>query len=295
MALSNITLSQLRAFAAVVDENGFSNAALKLGMTQSSVSHAITSLEAALGVPLLARQRGGVTPTAVGAEILADARQALACVEHIQQCGAAAHGLASARLRVGTVNSAAERLLPAWVRFVRSCYPGIEIEMFRGCDSEVADWVASGIMDVGITSEAREGMQIRVVAEDAFLIVVSESHPLAAQRSAGLDYIATEPFIMSQAGCEPAIRVMFKLAGIHPRVAFAVRDMTTLLGMVREGLGVTIVPELALPKQHAGLRILSITPPQHRRLFAVTRPCAPPPGVNAFLAVISDAEPAARF
>lgn len=75
---------------------------------------------------------------------------------------------------------------------------------------------------------------------------------------------------MSGAGCAPSIRAWFNAAGATPRVAFTVRDMTALFEMVRQGLGVTIVPSLSPPAERHDLRIVDLKPAHRRSLLAVT-------------------------
>jgi DNA-binding transcriptional LysR family regulator len=181
----------------------------RIGMTQSGASQAIRVLEAALGVKLLERGRGGVVPTEIGRTVLQDARDAVLAIERMQQRCAAASGLQIGKLRIGSVASAAARILPQVLAQFRRHYPGVQLTMLEGTDREVLQWVETGIVDIGLTSESSSEIDSRVIAEDDFLLLVNRDHVLSKRRRVKLGEIAEESFLMSGSGCEPAIRQLF--------------------------------------------------------------------------------------
>lgn len=279
MTITDITLAQLRILAAIVDEGSFSAAAQRIGMTQSGASQAIRALEATLGVSLLTRRRGGVVPTEVGRLVLDDARIALLAVERMRQACAAARGSHAGRLRVGSVESAARRILPPLLARFRLLYPAVEVALMEGADDEVLAWVEARAVDVGLTAAMSPGTEGRVIAEDDFLLVVPQDHALAARDRVSLAEVATVPFLMSGGGCAPAVHRLFAAAGVTPEVTLTVRDPLALGRMVAQGLGVTVMPELSIPEGEPGLRRLPLDPPARRRLLAVTHRAPPPPPV----------------
>ena len=143
MTTSDVTLTQLRVLLAIIDSGSFTMAAEQLGITQSGVSQAVAGLESALQSAVLVRDRHGITPTALGEKVLSHARIALAHVECIQQEAAAAVGLATGRLRLGSVPSAATRLLPPLLHSFRRRHPSTELVLLEGTDQEVREWVLS--------------------------------------------------------------------------------------------------------------------------------------------------------
>lgn len=275
---TNLTLAHLRVLAAIVDEGGFTAAAKRLGLTQSGVSQAVQTMEEALGAVLLARKRERVEPTEIGVRVLLEARAALRAVERIHEHCANWMGLDRGSLRLGSVASAAAQVLPDSLRLFRTRYPNITVTLLEGSDSEVRDWTAGDAVDIGFTAELAPGLTGEVIAEDDFLVVASSRHHRALGSTPTIRDLLALPFIMSAAGCEPAIRALFADAAGEPGVAFKVRDMTALLEMVRQGLGITIVPALSLPRERAGLRVLELKPRQRRKLFLATRrqPHLPP-------------------
>jgi DNA-binding transcriptional LysR family regulator len=283
MSSANINVGQLRAFLSVLEEGGFTAAAHKLGLTQSGVSQAVAALEEALGVVLLLRNRGRVAPTAAGAAIQGDARAALEAIERVRHRAQALTGLQSGRVRVGSVASAAARLLPPIVKNFGARYPGIEVVLIEGTDNEVRDWVTGGAVDIGLTAELPKDYDAVPVAEDDFLAIMPKRHRLAQRKEVSPGELAEENFVMPNAGSESDVRAIFTRQGVAPKIAFSVRDPAALLAMVREGVGVSIVPELIVPSGERRLAAIPLDPPARRRLCAVSSRSGLSPAASAFL------------
>jgi DNA-binding transcriptional LysR family regulator len=284
---SNVTLAHLRVLEAVVAEGGFTAAAGRLGLTQSGVSQAIQSLEDTLGVALLTRGRERTEPTEIGRRVLAEAGVTLRSIARIHEHCASWSGLDGGSLRIGSVVSAAARVLPDLLRDFRIRYPNVSVTMLEGSDTEVRDWTVGDAVDIGFTAEIATEFDGELIAEDEFIVVVSRRHHAALKPTLSIRDVSAHPFIMSAAGCEPAIRAIFAQKQLEPKIAFSVRDMTTLLEMVRQGLGVTIIPELSLLREKAGLRVIKLTPPCRRRLLMVRKHREyPVPTVGAFFDLV---------
>jgi DNA-binding transcriptional LysR family regulator len=277
MNTSNITLTQLRVLVAVADSGAFTRAAGELRMTQSGVSHAMAGLESELGVSLIERDRSGVRPTEVGERVLVHTREALGMVERVVQEASGSRELESGRLRIGSFPSAASRLLPSLMGSFKDRYPGVEVVLVEGTDREVHERIRSRAVDVGFVTLPTEGLETVPVTEDEMLAVLPEAHALAGEVKVSVGRLATEPFVMSTGGCEPLISAAFRSAGFAPDTRFEVKDVGTILAMVGEGLGVTVVPELALPQDPETLRgvcALPLDPPVRRRLALAVRSLA---------------------
>lgn len=285
----NVTLAQLQAFATVAALRSFTLASEELGMTQSAVSHSIASLEAELGISVLRRDRNGIVLTEIGQRVLVQVREIFARVERIRQETAAAVGLKEGKVRIGSFSSVSARFLPKLLHQFRHRYPGIEVVLFEGTDDEVREWILSGAVDVGVVALPVEALETLPIAQDEFLAVVADSHPLAEQQKIKIKQLAQQPFIMSKAGCKPVITAMFRKAKVKPLTQFEVIDLRTIFAMVQEGMGVTIVPEMALPSNLTGLQILHLEPSVMRRLaFAVPSLEAASPAVTVFLQLAKD-------
>jgi DNA-binding transcriptional LysR family regulator len=280
----HITLAQIQAFVKVAETGSFTTASEVLGMTQSAISHSISSLEKELQVSLLERSRNGVFLTEIGNRVLVQAREMLRIAEQIRQETASMVGLESGKVHLGSFPSVSARILPKLLRQFRQRYPGIEVVLFEGTDDEVREWISSRAVDVGVVTLPVEGVDTVSIATDEFLAVVAASHPLAALKQIHIRQLATEPFIMSKAGCQPVITNMFRKAKVVAKTQFEVIDLRTIFAMVTQGMGVTIVPEMALPDNLTELSVLALEPKVVRRLaFAVPSLERATPAVIAFL------------
>lgn len=284
ISLANFSLTQLRCFVAVADCRGFRAAGDSLPLTQSAISQAVAALEQALGLPLLLRRRDGVVPTPAGEAALAEARLVLAAVDRLAALGRHGASLAGQRLRIGAMQSAAARLLPAWLKRYQARHPAVAVTLHEGTDGEVNHWVRAGAVDLGFTSAPDPALATRVVARDQYVVVLPPGHALQQSRTLSLKALHGHKMLMSGGGCEHMIQQLLQRARSQPDVVLMVRDNSSLVQMVCEGLGLTILPELALPAELGGLTTHPLRPALPRDVCMVTVATdAQGPALRAFL------------
>jgi len=277
-----MNLAQLRAFAGVAHAGSVSDAALELGLTQSAVSHALASLERELGARLIVRDRAGCQLTELGTRLLPDAVEALRHADRIAETAAAESGLHQGRLRVGIIASAAGVLMPLIAQF-RHRYPGVTVAVFEGTDQEVSDWIAHRTVDLAVVTGPRLDLRTVPLANDEMLAVVPSGHQLASRDDVTVADLAGEPFLLSAGGCEPAIRRIHEQHRIPLAPASRVTDMATLLAMVREGLGVSIIPALSADTSRDGITVVPLRPRVPRTLLLGTKDADLTPAARALL------------
>lgn len=280
-----MTFAQLRALQAVALTGSVTRAAEQLLMTQPAVSHAIRALERELGVSLLVRRADGVALTAVGAAVAERASIILAQLEGLRADAAAAAEQHSTTLRIGVLSSVNARIMPALLSAFAAAHPEVRVRVLEGSDPEVLDWLRTGAVDVGVVAERHDDLLVSALATDELLAVLPIDHPLADRGSVPISALGQEPFIMPAGGCAPIISDLARAAGIRLRRHYEVRDTVSITAMVRERLGVTIMPELSIPDDRSGLRVLPLDPPAERRLGLAVNADAEPPA--AALALIS--------
>jgi DNA-binding transcriptional LysR family regulator len=267
-------IHQLRALEAIVTEGSFLAAAKRLDLSQSSLSHAIAALEGELGARLLDRGRYGAKPTGAGRRILPYARQILTSLDAIRSESDSSAGLLSGRVRVGSIPSAAVAFLPKVIaRFTRA-HPNVEVVLLEEPSQStqpLEEWLRTQMIDVALVQLPAAGMRTTTLMRDELCAIIPAASPLAQRRLLSIRDLASEPFVMSRYTSEPLLHAAYARHQLTPRVRFEVQDLGTLISMVREGLGFSIVPRIAFPVALPGVTIVPVTPRIHRELGLAIR------------------------
>jgi DNA-binding transcriptional LysR family regulator len=262
-------LHQLNALLAIADKGSFTGAAAALAVSQSSLSHAMAEFERELGVSVLARDRQGARLTEVGARVSDHARQVLAAVDSIRAEAQGAKGILTGRIRLGSIPSAAVSFVPRIIaRFSRQ-HAGVEIVLLEEPSQsmrQLAEWLRDGTIDIALLELPMAGLRTVPVLKDQFCAIVSAGSALAARDKASARDLAGEPFIMSRYASERVVGAIYARHKVSLRVRFEVQDLSTLVSLVREGLGISIVPRVAFPETPPGVALLPLLPAVPREL-----------------------------
>ena len=287
--LSQPTLSQLRLFVAVAEAGSFSGAAADLGMSQSSLSEAVASLERALGQPLLRRSAGGAALTGAGQRAVLHARGALLAVSDLQLALNVPAAL-SGRLRIATYRSLGMHLLPAVLAHLRRGHPALELQVL---DAEKGGHggglVQSGRADVGLIELfAQQPLLSWPLLRDEYRLIAPAGVGKAAPRweKLGWEDLQREHFILppGDSSCHQRIRRHFADHGVTLGSVSEVSEDEVILRMVQHGLGLSVMPGLASEPLPAGLLALPLPDPLVRTLGVAVRPeRAGLPHIRAFL------------
>jgi DNA-binding transcriptional LysR family regulator len=236
-------------------------------------------------VQLLERSRGGVTLTPIGERLLPHAHEILQRIESIYQEAAHARGIMNGKLRIATFPSVSARLLPDILRRLNTLHPLVEVVLFDGSDEESVEWIEQGVVDVGFITFAG-AMETVPLMRDEMLAILPADHPHNPHEPITPAQLAQSPFILSQAGCAYLIGKIYDEARESFQTRFHVSDVFTIMAMVAEGLGVTIVPEMILPDRTDGMKILHLSPRSYRQLSLGVRSLAQAtPATRAFIEI----------
>jgi DNA-binding transcriptional LysR family regulator len=257
----HVTEAQLRVLLAVVDAGGFSLAGERLAMSQPGVSRAVASLEEDLGVQLLARQRGAVSLTNVGVQVVMHARGVLAHFEAIRQEAGHVSGAYAGRLRIGTLPSLSARLISPVLGRLHAEHPALEISLFEGTDEMVLYWIRNHSVDVGLVARRAADVDIAHLQDMELVAVVPAGHPASELAAVPLSALEAGPFVVANSGFERLVDDAFAAEARVPRVCFEVSDVPSAVAIVAADLGVTIVPRTLLDDIPAGALALPIDPP----------------------------------
>ena len=197
-----MSVTKYQVFLAVVGCGGFTRAAEELHFTQSGVSHTIAALENELGVPLFARNRGGVTLTADGRALLPYIQTLCDNARVLEQKAQELRGLEAGLVRVATFNSVSVQWLPYILKSFREEYPRIEFELLPFVENtELENSVLSGRADCCFASlPTMQTLDTWILHRDQWRVIVPYGHPLAGRDPFPPEALATEPFIYLQEG-----------------------------------------------------------------------------------------------
>lgn len=284
-----LKLSQLQILVAVAEFGNFSEAGLHLNLSQSAISHAIAALEEQLGVVLLSRGRYGARLTPVGERILLQAQSVVQGVEAIKHEADLARGLEGGQVRIATFRSVAARLMPSVIREFHQRFPAIAVSLNEREDyPHVEQALREGQADIGFTYlPTSADFTAWEVLRDEFVALMP---PDFQSNHADLSWpeLAAQSFIL------PPDDVMMMrvrqhcLAHGYPlKVAYEMDTDSTIVTLVAQGLGATILPRLAAQPIPAGVQIYSLPVPLFRVIgVAVLTSALLTPAVFAFLDVL---------
>jgi DNA-binding transcriptional LysR family regulator len=224
---------------------------------------------------LLERNNKGVAAvTGIGRSLLPHARAVLAQAEAIEQGARAARGLVKGNLRLGSIPPVASPLLAGVLAHFRQRYPDIDVVLFEGAFQEVEEWLSSNVIDVGFVHHPTKGMESTYLATDELHVFVANGHRLHTRASVMVDDLREESLIMPRTGCELP-EIFEPDRGTHRlHIRYHASSHATILAMVREGLGVTVMPRKTLPDHLEGITAIPLDSPHALQIGLAVRSMA---------------------
>lgn len=291
----NIDIRQLRAFVTVAESGSFTRAAASLNLSQPALTVQIRKLEEGLGLRLFDRNTRSVALTRSGRELLPALGRILreldGVVAETRQLSTMQRGI----VRLAVLPSFASGVLPETIADFRRRHPGIGFSIRDVIASRVAELVANGEADLGLTGGAVLGPDLEILLRgtDRMHAVYPEGHELARRIAIGIADLAHHPLVlMDQAtSVRQVVDAAFAAAGIAPLVGAEVTYMASAVGMVRAGLGVAILPGSAMEvRAERSLRSQRIEGEGFARPIAVVkrRGRTLPPASERFLAELDE-------
>lgn len=284
-------LHQMRYVVAVAETGSFTRAAERCHVVQSALSHQVAKLERELGARLFERTSRSVRLTQPGEAFLPAARQCLAAAENAVAEVAAVSGVVRGRLALGVIPTVAAVDVPAVLEGFRRRYPDVHVTLRTGASGSLTRQVRDGELDVallGLPASSRpEGVGARVLARDTLRAVVAPRHPLAGAARVDLARLSEEPFVDFPAGTAGRAQSdqAFVAAGLERDVAFEVSAVDLMVRLVRQGLGVAMLPSAFVP-QLEGVATVPVTDAPERVEHVVWSRLGPSPAAAAFLRAI---------
>jgi DNA-binding transcriptional LysR family regulator len=216
----------------------------------------------------------------LGLSVIEQARVMLGALQAIRSTVDEARPMLRGTIRIASFPRVlATFLTPALQRFAQ-LYPGIEVTTLDVTDNEVLTLLDTGLIDLGVVLNPAPERNATVLGRDLWMAVLPANHALAqrpADACVSLEELLEQPFVLATGGCTANARSLGAAAGLTLRdIRVEVREWNSAFSLVREGVGVTLVPEMALPIQRKGLRVMALKVPLHREFALVGTPNRPP-------------------
>ncbi|HTW08517.1 MAG TPA: LysR family transcriptional regulator [Acidimicrobiales bacterium] len=299
-------LRRLKVVKAIVDTGSVSAAAAQLSYTPSAVSQQMRALEKETGTVLLEAAGRGVRPTPAALLLAEHAGRVLAAVQQAEEALAALRAGQMGRVRVAAFPTAGSALVPEALAVFEQNLPNVALDLVVAETDQSLANLRSGTIDVAIVVEPfgrghapEDGLYRRHLLADPFRVVLPRNHVLARKRAVDLVSLAKERWIgvsSCPGSCQQVVSDACRRAGFDPAYNLEADEYPTAQGFVAAGLGVALVPLLALgAAAHAGVAVRRVSGDQPvRDVWAVTRPAiAKQLPVHEMLADLEQA--AARF
>jgi DNA-binding transcriptional LysR family regulator len=271
----NVTLRQLRVFIEVARLQSFSRAGDEIGLTQSAVSRCVRELESEIGLKLIDRTTREVQLTDVGGNLVSSVSRLLSdlddALREIREIGEQRRG----RVVVAASPTVACRLMP---RVVASCmeqFPYVTLGLRDDVQSDVVRKVKSGEVDFGVIIGpfSDDDLLSETLMTDSFCIVSRDDHPLAARKQVTWKELDGERLVMLDyaSGSRPLIDAVMQAQGVSATVVQELGHSATVFGLVEAGVGISVLPWLALPLPEGASLVARPLVPRAERLVELVR------------------------
>ena len=247
----NVTLRQLRVFIEVARLQSFSRAGSEIGLTQSAVSRCVRELEAEIGLKLIDRTTREVQLTDVGGNLVASVSRLLTdlddALREIREIGEQRRG----RVMVAASPTIACRLMPNIVAACGAQFPYIMLGLRDDVQSDVVRKVKSGDVDFGVVIGplSADDLFTEPLMTDSFCLVSREDHPLASRAQVAWRELDGERLVMLDhaSGSRPIIDAALEAHHVSANIVQELGHPSTVFGLVQAGIGVSVLPWLAMP------------------------------------------------
>ncbi len=259
-----ITLRQLRYFESLSRHRNFGRAASECAVSQPALSLQIQELEAQLGVELVARGKSSTGLTDTGSDIAGRATAILTAVEDLMDFARHRGRVLTGPLRLGIIPSVGPYLLPAILPLLRKDFPELELQVRESKTTTLLEALAGRHIDLALLAlpVIQSGVEQAGLFEDRFYLLTPAGHRLASAAAVNLDELKGERLLLLEEGhClrDQALNLCSQV-GADDVAEFGATSLATIVQLVRNGYGITILPEMALPVETRNREGLAVVP-----------------------------------
>ncbi len=272
----NYSLRQLRVFVTVAQARSFSRAGEIIGLSQSAVSHSVKELETQTGVKLLDRTTREVVLTEAGQQLAMRLERLLDELHStLRDVGRLGQQL-SGTVRVAASQTISAHLIPQCIAESNHRYPGIDFVLHDRPQQWVLESIRQGDVDFGIVIDpgAVSDLECEVVLSEPFLLLCRDDDPLASLPQVTWQALQGANLVLQDyaSGSRPLIDAALTAQGVKATIVQEIGHPATLFPMVEAGIGISVLPALALPlPQGSRLTVKRFVPCVERQLMLVRR------------------------
>lgn len=289
------SLADLRAFVTVGELQSFAAAARALHLSQPALSRRISHLESLLSVRLFDRTTRSVELTLLGRHFLAQVRGLVEGLDHSVLNLRDAAELEAGDVTIGVVLSTVHHFLPPVIRAFRDLHPRVLVRIVEEGADEVLESVKQGEADFGLNYIGMQDPDVEFtpLLKEPYVLACQVGHPLAKRRFVRWDELAAYPLARVSHASRNRLFIDQALAEVPPlpRPICEVRHVSTLIGLVENGLAVAVVPQLTLPRSRTAVVGVRLESPAISRTLGIIRRAGRSlsPAAEAFAGVLSRA------
>ncbi|MDX3612214.1 MULTISPECIES: LysR family transcriptional regulator [Streptomyces] len=265
-----IDVQRLRVLRTVAEHGSFNRAAAVLRLTPSAVSQQVAALERSLGAQVVARSTRGVTLTRAGQIMVGAAESVAAELEHAQQ-QVAELSTGRTQLTVATFTSGGRLMLPAALTQLMAAHPHTVLHVREGEPEDTLPLVRQGAVDVALAYHfdgplpvgptPSPSLEWTPLLEDHLHVVLPPGHRLANHDALDLAELAAEPWVLGCLKTEAYLRRYAEHAGFDPEIRGTTTDYFFARSLVAAGMGISLIPSIALAPEVPGLSTVPIKSP----------------------------------
>jgi DNA-binding transcriptional LysR family regulator len=274
-----LDVKRMRVLREVAAQSSFSAAAEKLGYTQSAVSQQVAALERETGATLIERNPRGIRLTDAGEALVRHADAILARLADAEAELEAIADLRGGRLRMASFPTAGATLMPRAIAGFSGRHPAVELSMAELDPVDSLPRLRAGELDLVMVDDssgvlAQDEFEFEHILDDPLHLALPKGHRLAERQRVRLEDLAEEPWIQPTSNCVCSVhtQVACAKAGFEPRVAYESDDFGVVQGLVAAGVGVALIPELALVGERPDIVVRRVGAKRQpfRQIYAAT-------------------------
>lgn len=260
-------LTKYEVFLKIIELGSLSRTAQYCNYSQSAVSQIVHSLEKELGITLLNRNHTGVWLTSEGEQLLPYIRNLSRAHVELSEKASELLGVERGLIRIGTFSSVSCHLLAPILSDFKALHPNIRFELYQGDYKKIEAWISEGIVDFGFVDlPTLKEFDVIPLFSDRMLALLPANHKYAKEKAIPLKIFEQEPVILLEEGTKKEVLEHFRKEHLKPNIEYLTEDDYTIMSMVENNLGISILGELVLQRMTYQIAIKETIPSFSRKI-----------------------------